>query len=436
MPVAGTRVRTPLSVTSALAHRQRVLHECYRWARWKQHDLAGTMALTLDIGPTGDITRVGVDDAKRWGELAGCVADVLPTVSSFASVPITTQIQLPVTFTPSGQGPADKRPARPAKMARPKPDPACRVAPGDGIDALTYASPLVEVNDFDEAQADIERQRAECRASGIKRCTIRRHIVVGRIGIPTMTGDLDKAMLRAYVGYNRGAFGSCFADASGEVGLVYQIAADGTLVSLAVEKPSRNAALDECVRAAMAEVRFPAASGGGLVTVHMPFTAGPPVAAVPAPGARDTVAAIEASAKAALDAGDGDAALRRYAALARHEPTCSRRLDVLRAILVARPWIDDRVMAAAADVVASAPTGACAKAAGPVLVGLAIVPHRNGMKLANAALIETAIRRYELALRIPELPDAAEVRSYLAAAQNMLGRDSGGIEPKEPKAPR
>lgn len=435
MPMVGTRIRTTTSVSLARQARRRVLHDCYRWARWKQHDLAGTMTLTLDIGPTGDVTRVGVDDAKRWGELASCVTDALPTVSSFAFVPVATQIQLPVTFTLSGQGPADKRPPRPAKVGRPKPDPACSVAPADGIDALSYASPLVEVNDFDEAQADIERQRAECKASGLKRCRIHRRIVVGRIGIPTAYGDHDKAMLRAYVNYNRGAFGACFAETRGEVGLLYDIAPNGTLASLTIEKSSGNAALDECVRAAMAEVRFPAAGGGQFVTVHMPFTAGADVAVPTAPAARDTVVAIETSAKAALDAGDGDTAVRRYAALARHEPTCLRRLDVLRAMMVARPWLDDAVMAAAQDVVASGPTGACAAQSRPVLVALAIVPHRNGVKLADAALIETAIHRYELPLRIPELPDAAEVRSYLAAALDVLGRDTGGIEPKEPKAP-
>ncbi|HUS66180.1 MAG TPA: hypothetical protein VMZ28_16620, partial [Kofleriaceae bacterium] len=208
-------------------------------------------------------------------------------------------------------------------------------------------------------------------------------------------------------------------DAGGQVTLGFVIKPDGTTEGVAARSsPASDPPLEECLRAALAEIQFPAVSAG--ITVTLPLEMAPPPAAAPL-AARATIADVEASARGALEAGDGITASRRYAALARQAPSCAHDVGLLRALMIARPWLDDGVMAAAVDFVDSAPGDDCVALAAPLLTGLATAPHRLGAKLEDETLIELALERYRVLLRLPNLANADELRTYQADALLRLG---------------
>ena len=437
------RPRSPSALANLVRERRAALHDCYRWARWKRHDLAGTMTLTLELDHFGSVSKVDVADRARWGALATCVADALPAASARSFVPRPTRLTTSITFELSGQAVPARRPGRPAGLTR-TPPAGCVLAPADAtVDAVTWASPLIKVDDFDQAQDDRERMEAECKASGVRRCRIS-PIIRDWVSSPSIaTGDVDKSIIRSHVKYNLGAFSACFVAAQartpapgGEIKLIAELRPDGTSTVSVESSQSGDAALDECVRTAMAEVRFPAALAGPAVIVYMPFAAAAATPVVPAVAPRDTIANIEAAAKAALEAGDAATALRRYVALAKGDPSCQRQVDVVRAMAALRPWIDEPVMAAAADLLALAPTGECLAEALPVLTNLAVRPHSIGAKTQNAELLEIAVERYQLILQA-NLADTETVRAFLANALIQLGRKDEatalGIEAAHPK---
>jgi len=423
MPRTG-RPRSARPLLRQLAIVQPQLSECYRWAGWKNAALQGAMNVSFEIDEVGRLGQVAVEDRARWGELAGCVEDVLPAATARTLVPRRTRVSATLQFVRAGERPP-KRPARPtrARLAGVPPAGCLLVPDAPPVDPLALPVPALTVDDAEPS---------------------------GRPLVPPLRvmGFRDKSMIRATVRTNLGAVGECFAGAkardahlAGPVTLRVEIRPDGKTDSVAVEKTTAaDPELEACLRAALVDLWYPSAVEEGPTTVHLPLVAGPAVAAPVAPAARDTTAHVEASAEAALHAGDAAAALRRFAALARQAPSCVHSLGVLRALAAARPWIDDGVMAAAADVVARAPAGECADAAAPLLARLAAQPHQVGARTLDEDLLELAVARYRLALQAPGLPNGAELRAYLADALIRLGREAeakqvlptGG----EPKLPR
>ncbi|MCC6994748.1 MAG: AgmX/PglI C-terminal domain-containing protein [Deltaproteobacteria bacterium] len=447
LPRAGLP-RSRRVVSEALRERSQVLKECYRWARFEREDLAGTLTVRFAIDEFGRTSNVQVTgDGEGQAELGACVTDVVTQLRLARAVPRVTDVTLPIRFRLSGQ-------ARPAKRpARPKGNPAmgsgpghrCLLAPAEvPRDALVATAAVQVVDDFSQRQADDEeqeRQLEECRkAGGPCRRAIHR---IGVIGQAVRVSGLDKRTIRGVVRANQGAYRACYIDArarrpevSGTVNLLLQIPSDGITTLAAVESStSGDAKLDECLRVAFAELWFPA-SHEDLVVVRYPFVLAPAPALPPELPARATVAEIEAGARAALAAEDGARALRRWSALIAqapdHENLCRWRLGALQALLLDAPWIDARVMAAATDLVAgleARPDRACAEAAAITLETLAQEAENSGRVLLVEELLEVAVERYRLILRVPGLPNQAQLAERLDKLTGYLERREGYLSP-------
>lgn len=153
----------------------------------------------------------------------------------------------------------------------------------------------------------------------------------------------------------------------------------------------------------------------------------------PPPGAPETAEQLQARARAALEAGDGESARDLYERLAAKLPgdrrVCAWRAGALAATEIAEPWLGERAMtafgalAAGARAAPAAPeTSACLQQARKDLMRLAVEPHKAAQKLASPRLFALAAARYRRLL--DELPGAPmpELRFYDAEALWSLER--------------
>ncbi len=447
-----------------VAFHARELRACYRWARHAGLDVDATLVAQLEIDELRTVA-VTVSGDPHTRELAACVEDVLADFWVQPFVPRRASVSLPLRFHLSGLKRPARRPDRPRRQATRRPRPGCVQVPEElPHDRLAAEGPVVDIDDHDDEQAWEEKVQESVDAwkrGGKKgpRPRLRRAVVpVVRhaVGRPHDT-ELDRGTIREIVRHNTGAYGACLAaarlrraDVAGVANLSGVVHLDGTFHEVVVESSTTaDAALDDCLRAAFAELWFPAADME--TAVQFPLEMGPPVRPAPALPARATAASIEASARSALASLDGEHALRRYTALLAQAPAdprrCWWRLGVVDALAVQAPWTDQRVMAAATtfvdEAVAKPQPRACLEAARESLGWLAIATHRRGRRALEQELLELAVERYALVLRIPDLPGADALRRYQAAALISLGRTAeadhilaglpAGSEPEVPR---
>jgi hypothetical protein len=237
---------------------------------------------------------------------------------------------------------------------------------------------------------------------------------------------LDRFAILRRLKYNSGAYSRCFLEAGPHA---VGVRLDFSLTVSAGGKPDRvdlqgsSQELPElagCLRAALEALPFPLLPRGRPIQIDLPLVGGPPVQPIPALPARATATMIMGGARAALEAGDGEAAAGRFAALEQQSPSCESALGFLRALMVSRPWFDQPVDDAASAFLASRPSGFCLEKARPSLLELARTPLDEGEDLRSKELLELAITRLE---RLAESNDATlreEARSGLAAARSAL----------------
>jgi hypothetical protein len=182
------------------------LRACYRWARFATPSLQGTAEVVLAIDDYGVVeatfaSPAGAGEAAAWADLGACVTSAFRARSlrPLLSAPATTTV--PLVFVPSEQAPPRRRPARPALTAVTARRGCVARAP---VVELGRA-PAVTVDAFDQTLADARTE------------------VVGRtapvppvqVGEPVVVRTVPASVVRETIGYQRGAYGACFAAARG-----------------------------------------------------------------------------------------------------------------------------------------------------------------------------------------------------------------------------
>lgn len=438
---------------AALEAGRAALKQCYRWARSHERTLQGVVQVAVRIDPFGAWTpqRV-VPEMPGGGELAGCVGAAVAELRESQVTPRNTEWQFRIRFVPSSQRPPRSAPPRPAAhLPHAENGPACLWLPTPvPIDRLAPPEPLLEIDDYDVQQAredadfDYQQQLAAWQRGGKRASAPRRSPAVQiRSGALIQPSPVAASEIRRSLRYNQGAYGACYAQAlarhpglAGRVVLNATVDHAGSPTVRVQQSNGADAALEECLRQAVAEVWFePWNLDSGRVEFNYSLLLVPAPDEKPASGPlRDTIAGIEARAQAQLNQADGNAALRSYSALLRqlpdHPHRCQWQAGALAATLVLAPWQDDRVLAAATDLVgilaqppgsrAAPQRSACLSLAAPLLTRLATDVHRIGERYRLKSLQDLAVQRYQLALRVgPDLPGADALRYSLAEA---LGR--------------
>lgn len=407
------------------------LRRCYRWARFAAPELEGKLVAHYEISPLGEVTDVTIDDAARWGELGGCVRDVLGARSFTSFTPRRTRATAEVVFERSGLGKPDARPERPLMPSTTKRSGCVRAAEPLPVDELAIGAPRLTVSDFDADQAATERLRTECKNQpGPCRVALATDRGGGMIAVAVARPRRTSASLRDAVEANRGAFSKCWLEARPrgtvqreEVEITTGILADGRTRRATMVAPSGDAAFDACLTGALDGVVFDGGPDVGLTVLRVAFRLMPVAPSVTPAPARDTPENVALLAEVALIAGDGDTALRRLAALAREGRSCEVQLAMLRALLLARPWADVPALMAATDLVGLAPRGGCRAESVEPLAEVVRRVFDRADAVGNPELYEEAVLRAQLALRLGEPSLDGKVRPLLERALRHLGRD-------------
>jgi hypothetical protein len=245
-----------------------------------------------------------------------------------------------------------------------------------------------------------------------------------RIARARIAPRLSVDILRRRLSYNEGAFSRCFHQAGtggvkARVDLAFSILSNGVVEGVEPKGTARDTPeLTGCLQSALGELRFPAFPRGD-VEVSLTFV-GVKAAEVPSLPARATAREVMAGALAALRAGDGETAARRFAALERESPSYDSAIGRLQALMSARPWYDAPVDDAAIALLGQKPTGFCLERALPILVELARVPLEESGSLRSSKPVEVAIARLERLAEVNDERTRREVRERLGEARESL----------------
>lgn len=424
----------PRSVATQARHLENAresLRRCYRWARFGASELEGKLIAHYEVDPLGVVEGVTIQDAARWGELGECVREALAMRPFQSFTPRRTRATAEIVFERSGLGTPDERPDRPTTISSlPRRAGCMRALEPLPVDEVAFGAPRVTVSDFDADQAALETARAACKGrSGMCRPPSRppRSVVSPAVIGPMRTS----ASLRDAVEANRGAFSRCWLDAQPraaitkeEVTVSAEILPDGRTQRAAMDGSSGDATFDACLAAALAEIPFDGGPDVGLTVLHASFHLFPVAPSVTPAPARDTPENVALLAQVALVAGDGDTALRRFAALARNGRTCEVQLGILRALLLARPWADAPVLMAASDLIGLAPPkGPCRDESVTPLIDVVRRPFERARATHSPELYEETLLRAQLALRLGDPRVDEAVRPLVQDALRHLDRD-------------
>jgi hypothetical protein len=398
--------RSETDVSRWLQARVPALQRCYTNALVAQPELEGELPLALLLSPNGSISKLGPEPAGRFAEWSLCATKELSSAANFAATGRELAIDVGLQFE---RGPKPAPPSNPPRTKlerrqvthveclrapRPVPRDTFRLAEPLRIVAPQVPEPTVE-----------PPCKAPCRKTSRPAMRVARAVVR-----PMIESSLVNRVLR----YNLGAYSRCFWDAGPQaVGLeldfAIELPAHGRPSSVVLTRSSAPAPeLAACLQTALSELRFPAIPASAS-RIELPLVGGPREPALPALPPKDTATNIRASAEAALRALDGETAARRFNALEQQAPSCESALGLLRALMIARPWFDEPVDAAARTVIARA-HGYCLEQAVPFLSDLAHTPRPEGRALHSVERLELAAKRYRALLQV----DDAKLREQAA----------------------
>jgi tetratricopeptide (TPR) repeat protein len=247
----------------------------------------------------------------------------------------------------------------------------------------------------------------------------------------------EEDLVAAVVG-NLRAYQACYAEAIAQLPPGAPVPAGRAVIEAEADRSFQvgraqvvtslgNARLDACLARALTEIQgYPGQLARPLV-LRLGFRLDPRVALRTSPAARENVSAIEARARTLVDFGDGEGALRAYAALLRALPAdpraCLWHVEQVRAAALFAGWPDHPAVDAAVELLASFVHGkpltagltACLSAAAPLLLDLAGPVTVAGSHLYSPAILARAEGRYRQLLSFqPALPNAILLRSGLA----------------------
>ena len=100
--------------------------------------------------------------------------------------------------------------------------------------------------------------------------------MVVKIGQPTITGDLDKAIILRYMRRNRPRIKHCYErrlledrTLKGTVEAIFTISPNGSVLNAGASGVHRE--VERCVAGVIKKMVFPKPKGGGIVIVRHPF---------------------------------------------------------------------------------------------------------------------------------------------------------------------
>ncbi|MCA9668845.1 MAG: hypothetical protein KC503_24795 [Myxococcales bacterium] len=407
------RGKNPLE--AALLRRRLHLELCYRWARFHlSRAVGGTFRVSGRVGVWGKVSiRSVVPPANTPAHraLAKCVAGALWGLELDSARALVTPFEVPLKFVPSKQRP-DRVPAAPGASKRERaPTRRCvRLAP------VTRRAPLLhldtfDVSDFDEQQAERERQRACRHRVCPPRVTISTGCALRHVAFT------PSRMLHRVLRYNLGAYRDCYRAVlrrrpglRGKIELRTAWGASGFAHEV---RPVRSvdAALGRCLARAVSEVVIPPVRQGARLRSRVIFELDPtaPPALSPTPRFA-SVEQAQARARALLASGRAAAARRVYDALWRAAPRDARRcwwqVGALEAVLRERPW-GDTTLRGPTDRLMAQPTGwdrACHASAARLVGELAMRAHRDAQRTQARGYLDQAIATYRLALQLEPAP--------------------------------
>jgi hypothetical protein len=412
----------------------RELNACYRWARSRDPALAGTVQVVLAIDEWGRASSVETHASQPELErLAECASDVLSGLALSRFEPRRTVARLTLSFERSGLG-------RPSNVSRPRRDSSnrragsCTEVP---VDELTVAS-AISIKDWDQAQAIAEeeaRYREALRACRKAHC----HGLPGRRGVApeVIPGTvrvkihLTKELVQRRLRDNLGSYQACWAEAvqrgaaaPAQVRIIAEFHRSG--IAHGVHVAGADPALARCLSAAVAEVWLP--RGDADVHIEWPLTLGAAPSRVRGP-ASDTVEGIERRAAAALDLGDGAAALRHYGALLsqrpRDERACRWQIGLLTGLEKVAPWGDERALAVIERLgrnLSARPDQACLKDAFALISQMPLIAHKEAQQTLDATTYEIAAERYRrILLAMPPTDGTWQLEFYFAELLYVIG---------------
>lgn len=399
------RGRTPFE--SAL-ERHRGLHDCYRWARVRSPEWEGTIATRLEVDEQGQVDWVQTIAPERdLAPLRACVSDVLMGLRPLGATPRRTIALVSLDFHRRGLGPPPPTLRRPAAEPRNATERCLPLPARSPVDLLELGS--FSVDDFDGEQAEMER---EAKARDARRAWERG----GRRGpepepyvrtraardehLATVISYREQAgsAVRSFA-YNRGAYQRCYADAfarhpglAGRLAVRIEFTAEGEVAEATIpdrELSTTDPELTSCMLDAARTQWLETMGGEGPVTVILPMVLTPEATARPAVDGVPTVTAVERYAQEALARGWAETALHAYATLVEqggdHPRRCHWHAGALRAALEVAPWVDERALRAADELLAHAaahraeePTSACLTAASTAIARVFLEPYERG----------------------------------------------------------
>ena len=321
-------------------------------------------------------------------------------------------------------------PARPAVVRLGGREHCTLVAPPAPAEIAAPLTPFV-IDAFDddlEHARERRREALEARRHGGTRAS---SVPTVRIGEPTVNRTLAAATIKAFLGYQRGAYGACFAAARAAgmvdgtaIELEATIELDGRITGVRSRTAQAPAEAARCLAAAVAAVPMPPSDG--LTRVRLTLVQAAPLGPVPAMPPQATLDEIVAGAAAAAGAGYADLAARRYGALLAQLPddprTCGWRVARLAALREAAPWIGTAELAEVQALAATArpADAACIAGAAEQLMSIATTPHALGVKLHRPTLLALAVARY--AMLAPLAADLPNLTYYRREAEGALDR--------------
>jgi hypothetical protein len=427
------------------------LRACYRWARGTAPSLAATLSAVVRIDDWGDVESADVEtEAPGARPVTACIKEVLAGMY-LQNVGRPTEIRMRIKLVRTGLGrPHETRPKARAPLG-PPPGlcPAAQAPPA----VLDLGDPIV-IDDFDQWQSgdeedfrDCQSKHSEalaCRRDGHSRscgstapCHFRRsESALGGSSrmFPDVYPNLPQRLLA-----NLGAYRACYAEANTppqdlddtrhiEVwfdrrGFVAAVTPRGKTRAL-------HDRLEDCLEAALRNVWIeavrPMQAEVTIVLRQLPARRAP-AAILDSPGTPETTEQIQARARAALDAGDGESARELYERLAAKLPgdprTCDWLASALHATEIVEPWLGDRSMAAFGALAArtraapAAPeTTACLTRAREDLLRLAHEPHKSAVRMGVRRLYAVAAARYRRLLDELPTPPIPELQHDYAEA--------------------
>jgi hypothetical protein len=226
-------------------------------------------AVTFTIGSDGKVTTADASGASD--DVAACVTAIVSKLK-FASSKETTGVVYPITFRRDVEIVDDGHVGRPGSTA----------AGGGGAFASLIGSGDAGFDDSNIYGGLFGNEAGEGGGTGAG-YGAGTHTVppLVSLGQPTVTGDLDKAIIRRYIKRNIQKLQYCYEkellvtkSLRGTITAAFTITTNGTVgTSTASGIKSKN--VESCVAAVIKDTEFPKPKGGD-VTVTYPFTFTPP----------------------------------------------------------------------------------------------------------------------------------------------------------------